>query len=247
MTSELRRRFAELHRSGCFVIPNPWDVGSAVMLADFGFAALATTSSGLARSLGKRDQEVTLDELTSHVEALVAAVAVPVHVDAERCFADTPDGVAATVERLASVGASGMSIEDWSPAAGAVESIDAFVPRVAAAAEVAHAHGMLLTARAENALYGVGDLADSIARLTAYRDAGADVVYAPGLTTLDDVATVVTAVEAPLNVLLWGDAFTPAELAAVGVRRISTGGALANIAYGAVEAEARRLLGDAPV
>ena len=226
-----RARFAELHRSGCFVIPNPWDVGSARLLEGLGFQALATTSAGLAQSLGKRDQEVTLDELTRHVDALVSAVAIPVHVDSEQCFADTPEGVAATVERLASVGASGLSIEDYSPVAGAIEPIEVFLPRVQAAAEAAHRHGMLLTARAENALYGAGDLADSIARLQWYRDAGADVVYAPGLSDLADIGALVDAVGVPVNVLLWGDAFTPEAAAAVGVRRLSTGSALAGAAF----------------
>lgn len=240
MTSP-RERFAELHRSGSFVIPNPWDVGSARILEDLGFVALATTSAGLAQSLGKHDQQVTLDELTRHVDELVSAVAVPVHVDSERCFADTPEGVAATVERLASVGASGLSIEDYSPALGAIESIEAFVPRVQAAAEAAHAHGMLLTARSENLLYELGDLADSMARLQAYRDAGADVVYAPGVSTAADIRTLVDAVGAPVNVLLWGDAFTPEEAAAAGARRLSTGSALSSATFDALKGMAGKL------
>jgi len=202
MNSAVRVRFRELHLSGTFVIPNPWDIGSARMFEDLGFTALATTSSGLARSLGKRDQEVTLDELSRHVEQLVDAVTVPVHVDAERCFADDPDGVALTVERLAQLGASGISIEDFAPAAGAIDPLGVAADRVRAAAEVAHAHGMLLTARAENHLYGAGDLDDTIARV-------------------------------PVNVLLWPGGPTIAELRSVGVRRISTGGALADAAYDA--------------
>lgn len=246
MHTRLRRRFAELHEQGCFVMPNPWDVGSAVRFEALGFPALATTSSGFAWSIGKDDQQVTLDELCVHVEALVAAVDVPVHVDAERCFADTPDGVVATVERLAGLGASGVSIEDWSPAEGAVEPIEAFVPRVAAAAEAAHRVGMTLTARAECVLYGTGDMAEAVERLRAYGAAGADVLYAPGLDVIADVRAVVDAVDGPVNVLLWGSAFTPSELAAVGVRRVSTGGALARVAYDAAEdAAARLLVGDA--
>lgn len=237
----VRAHFAELHRSGCFAIPNPWDVGSAKVLEDLGFVALTTTSSGLAWSLGKHDGEVTLDELTRHVEAVVAAVSVPVNVDAERCFSDTPEGVAATVERLASVGASGCSIEDWAPEHGTVEEPGLFAERVAAAVSVAHGHGMLITARAENLLRGVGDVDESIARLRTYSAAGADVLFAPGLATVDDIRKVVDAVDRPVNVLKWRDAFTVDEAGAAGARRVSVGGALTWAAVGALKSAAANL------
>lgn len=236
-----RERFAELHRSGCFTIPNPWDVGSAKVLEELGFVALTTTSSGLAWALGKHDGEVTLDELTRHVDALVANVSVPVNVDAERCFSDTPEGVAATVERLASVGAAGCSIEDWAPAVGTVEDPAAFAERVAAAAEMAHAHGMLLTARAENLLHGPADVDESISRLRAYAAAGADVLFAPGLASVADIRKVVDAVDRSVNVLKWRDAFTVEDAAAAGARRVSVGGALTRVASDALRAAASEL------
>ena len=240
--SDARARFREIHRSGIFVMPNPWDIGSARILADLGFPALATTSHGHAASLGKRDQQVTRDELVAHATALAAAVDVPLNLDAERCFADTPAGVAETVGLLAESGAAGLSIEDYDPVAGAVEPLEAAAARVAAAAEVARAEGMVLTARAENHLYGAGDLDDTIARLQAYRDAGAEVVYAPALTDIADIARLVEAVAVPVNVLAVPGAPTVPELAAVGVRRVSTGGALTQVAYGALREAARALL-----
>jgi 2-methylisocitrate lyase-like PEP mutase family enzyme len=246
MPLDLRTRFRELHRDGTFVMPNPWDVGSAHLLAGLGFPALATTSSGHAASLGRRDQQVTRDELVAHAAALAAAVDVPLNVDAERCFADTPAGVAETVGLLAGTRAAGLSIEDYDPGAGAVEPLDVAAARVAAAAEVARAEGLVLTARAENHLYGAGDLDDTIARLRAYRDAGAEVVYAPGLTDLAEIARLVEAVEVPVNVLATGAPPVP-ELASVGVRRVSTGGALARIAYGAARSAAQELLDSAAV
>ena len=175
-----RQRFRALHREGLFVMPNAWDIGSARLLASLGFEAIATTSSGHAASLGRADQDVSRDELLGHVEALVGAVDVPVSVDAERCFADDPAGVAKTVELLAEAGAAGCSIEDYDPATGSIDAIDVATERVAAAVEAARNHGLVLTARAENHLYGIDDLADTIERLVAYRDAGADVLYAPG-------------------------------------------------------------------
>ena len=176
-----RERFRALHRQGLFVMPNAWDIGSARLLASIGFEAIATTSSGHAASLGRADQEVSRDELLSHVEALVAAVDVPVSVDAERCFADDPAGVAQTVELIAAVGAAGCSIEDYEPTTRSIDDIGVATERVAAASGAARKHGLVLTARAENHLYGIDDLADTIERLLAYRAAGADVVYAPGL------------------------------------------------------------------
>ncbi|MCU1380849.1 MAG: 2-methylisocitrate lyase, partial [Acidimicrobiales bacterium] len=233
----MRRRFRDLHAEGTFVMPNPWDVGSARLLASLGFPALATTSSGHAASLGRADQHVTLDELVVHAAALVAAVDVPLNVDAEHCFAD----IVETVERIAGTGAAGLSIEDFDPAARAVEPAGVAAERVGVAAEAAHRHGLLLTARAENHLYGVDDLDDTVDRLRAYRDAGADVVYAPGLRRLDDIARVV-GLGVPVNVLAMPGGPAVAELASVGVRRVSTGGSLARAAYDELRRAATELL-----
>ena len=193
--------FRDLHRSGVFVMPNAWDVGSARLLASMGFPAIATTSSGHAAALGRTDQHVTRDELLVHVEALAAAVEIPLSVDAERCFADDPAGVAETVRLVAEAGAAGCSIEDYDPRSGSIDPIEVALERVAAAAEAAREHGMVLTARAENHLYGLGDLDDTITRLRAYRDAGADVLYAPGLVAADEIKRVVDEIGAPINVL----------------------------------------------
>ncbi|GAB2607439.1 2-methylisocitrate lyase [Paractinoplanes abujensis] len=231
-------RFRSLHEAGTFVMPNPWDVGSARILEGLGFVALATTSSGLAASLGKADQQVTRDELVAHVEALTSAITVPVNVDAERCF----DDVAETVELLAAAGAAGISIEDYDPAADTIETVEAGAGRVATAKEACARSGVVLTARAENLLYGRDDLDDTIRRLRAYREAGADVVYAPGLREPADIARVVAEVDAPVNVLAVVGAPPVAELARLGVRRVSTGGALARAAYGALRDAARELL-----
>ncbi len=241
--SKIHARFAQRHQTGCFVMPNAWDVGSARILASLGFEAIATTSSGHAASLGRMDQRVTLEELLAHVGALVDAVDVPISVDAERCFADDAAGVAVAVERIAATGAAGVSIEDYDPDSG-IDPVDVAVERVAAAAEVTRSAGMVLTARAENHLYGVDDLEDTIARLTAYRQAGADVVYAPWLADIAQIGTVVTETAAPVNVLARVDGPSVAELGDVGVRRVSTGGALAFAAYGAMAAAARELLSD---
>ena len=242
MTTDQRDRFRELHEAGTFVMPNPWDVGSAHQLAALGFPALATTSSGHAESLGKHDQQVTLDELLDHVARLAAAVDVPLNVDAERCFADTPEGVGETVRLIASTGAAGLSIEDYSPALGAVEPVPVAAERVAAAAEAAHAHRLTLTARSEVLLYGAGDVDEALARLAEYRAAGADVLYAPGLLDPGDISRVVAEAGLPVNVLLRPKGPSVAELAALGVRRISTGGALAHAAYRAALEMARGLL-----
>ncbi|HEX6335622.1 MAG TPA: isocitrate lyase/phosphoenolpyruvate mutase family protein [Jiangellaceae bacterium] len=233
--------FRELHRQGIFIMPNAWDVGSARLLEHLGFAAIATTSSGFAGTLGRRDQRVRRDELLAHVEAMTAAVRLPVSVDAERCYPDEAGGVARTVELIANAGAAGCSIEDYDPAAG-VLPIEAATARVAEAVSVAARHGLVITARAENHLYGVDHLDDTIARLVAYRDAGADVLYAPGLAALADIERVVREVEAPINVLTVPGGPPIPELARAGVRRVSTGGALAWVAYGALVTAGRELL-----
>ena len=177
-------------------MPNPWDVGSARLLASCGFEALATTSAGFAWSIGKPDQAVSRDELVAHVAKLTAATSLPLNVDSERCYPDDPGGVAETVGLLAEAGAAGFSIEDYDPATGRIDDVERAAERVAVAAEAAHRQPepLVLTGRAENHIRGVDDLDDTIARLIAYREAGADVVYAPGLVDLDQIAAVVKAV-----------------------------------------------------
>jgi 2-methylisocitrate lyase-like PEP mutase family enzyme len=244
--AERRGRFRELHAADAlFVMPNPWDVGSARLLAASGFEALATTSAGFAWALGKHDQTVTRDELVAHVTELAAATELPLNVDSERCYPEDPGGVAQTVALLAEAGAAGFSIEDYDPAAGGMDEVAVAAERVRVAAEASRRlpEPMVLTARAENHIRGVDDLDDTIARLIAYRDAGADAVYAPGLTDLQQIAAVVAAVEIPLNVLILPGGPTVAELAGVGVRRISTGSLLAARAYGAL-VEAANVLRD---
>jgi len=245
--SERRTYFRALHeRRQLFVMPNPWDVGSARLLASWGFEALATTSAGFAWSLGKLDQSVSRAELVAHVAALAQATNLPLNVDSERCYPDDPGGVTETVALLAGGGAAGFSIEDYDPVTGTIDDVGIAAERVARAAEAAHqlSEPMVLTGRAENHIRGVDDLDDTIARLIAYRDAGADAVYAPGLTELDQIAAVVEAVGVPVNVLALPNGPAVAELASVGVRRISTGSLLAAAAYGALAAGARELLTD---
>jgi 2-methylisocitrate lyase-like PEP mutase family enzyme len=233
-------RFRELHaRDGIFVMPNPWDVGSARLLASLGFEALATTSAGFAWSIGKLDQQVMRDELVPHVAELAEATPLPLNVDSERCFPDDPGGVAETVRLLAGAGAAGFSIEDYDPAADRIDDVDVAAARVAEAAGATD--DLVLTARAENHLHGVDDLDDTIARLVAYRDAGADVVYAPGLANIEQIARVVEAVGVPVNVLALPHGPSVQELGAAGVRRVSTGGALARAAYGTLLTGAREL------
>jgi 2-methylisocitrate lyase-like PEP mutase family enzyme len=222
-------------------MPNAWDVGSARILVSLGFEAVATTSSGQAATLGRMDQHVTFEELLGHVSALVGAVDVPVSVDAERCFAEDADGVAAIVEQIAATGAAGVSIEDYDPRSG-IDPVEVSAKRVEAAARVTRPVGMTLTARAENHLYDVDDLDDTIQRLVAYRDAGADVVYAPGLTDLGQIGQVVEVTGAPVNVLALRGGPPVGDLAAAGVRRVSTGGSLAFAAYGALAEAARELI-----
>jgi 2-methylisocitrate lyase-like PEP mutase family enzyme len=236
------RRFLELHVPGSpLLMPNPWDAGSARLLASLGFDALATTSSGFAATLGRLDGGVTREEAISHAATVVAATELPVSADLEDCFASSPGGVAATVALALEAGLAGCSIEDYS--GGEVLDVGVAAARVAAAAEVAHAGevAFVLTARAENHLYDAGDLADTIARLRAYEEAGADVLYAPGLRSLSDVRAVVSAVSRPVNVLALPGAPPVAELAGAGVARISTGGAFAFAGLGAVVEAAREL------
>lgn len=240
MSRDLLAAFQDLHDEGHFVIPNAWDVGSARILEAIGFRALATTSSGLAAALGRNDQEVGIEELVAHVEALVGAVQIPVSVDAEYGFAASPDDLGETVARIGETGAVGMSIEDYIPERGILE-INEAVERVASVVEAAEG-GLVVTARAENHLYGVDDIDDTIMRLKAYESAGADVLYAPFLSETTQYQVLVHEVATPINALLRAGGPTVGVLADVGVRRMSTGGALAFAAYGALEQGGLELL-----
>jgi 2-methylisocitrate lyase-like PEP mutase family enzyme len=240
-----RARFRALHDADeLFLMPNPWDVGSARILSVVGFQALATTSAGFAWAIGKPDQKVTRGELIPHVAALAQATPLPLNVDSERCYPDDPGGVEQTVALLAEAGAAGFSLEDYDPATDSIDDVDLAAKRVAAVADAAHklAEPMVLTARAENHIRGVDDFEDTVSRLVAYREAGADVVYAPGLSDIDQIAELVRAVGIPVNVLALPHGPTMGELAAVGVRRVSTGSALAAHAYRALANGARELL-----
>jgi 2-methylisocitrate lyase-like PEP mutase family enzyme len=226
------------------LLPNPWDAGSAKLLASLGFDALATTSSGFAATLGRLDGAVTRDEAIAHAADIVAATDLPVSADLENGFADEPAGVAETIRLGLGAGLAGGSIEDWS--GDAIYEREHAAERVAAAAEAAHGGDVhfVLTARAENHIHGRDDLADTIARLQAFQEAGADVLYAPGLAKLDDIRRVVSAVDLPVNVLALPGAPSVAELGEAGVSRISIGGGFAYVAMGAVVEAARELRED---
>jgi len=247
MTTQTEKtgQFLDLHRPGKpLLLPNPWDQGSAKLLASLGFRALATTSSGFAATLGRLDGSVSRDEALAHAAAIVAATELPVSADLENCFADDPGGVALTVTLAAEAGLAGCSVEDFTGDEDEPSyDIGLAAERVAAAAEAAHAGSarLVLTARAENYLHGRPDLADTITRLQAYQAAGADVLYAPGLTSLADIRQVVTAVDRPVNVLAMPGAPPVSELAEAGVSRVSVGGAFAFAALGALAAAATEL------
>jgi 2-methylisocitrate lyase-like PEP mutase family enzyme len=244
--AEQARRFLDLHHGEKpLLVPNPWDAGSAKLLASLGFEALATTSSGFAASLGRLDGSVTRDQAIAHAAAITAASGLPVNADLENGFADDPADVAETVGLALAAGVAGCSIEDYSGDDDApIYELDHAAERVAAAARAAHPDGaprLVLTARAENYVRGCPDLKDTIARLQAYERAGADVLYAPGLTELEDIRKVVESVELPVNVLVRPGAPSVSELAALGVKRISVGGAFAFAAFGALVAAAEEL------
>jgi 2-methylisocitrate lyase-like PEP mutase family enzyme len=238
-------RFLALHRGPTpLLMPNPWDVGSARLLASLGFEALATTSSGFAMTLGRLDGSVTRAEALSHARDVVDATTVPVSADLENGYADAPEGVAETVRLAIDAGLAGCSVEDH-PSQGEDPIYDAALAaaRVAAAVEVAHGGPvhLVITARSENYLHGRRDLADTIRRLQAFQEAGADVLYAPGLTELADLRSLVTSVDRPVNVLALPGGPSVTELAALGVGRVSVGGAFAYVALGAVVEAAREL------
>jgi 2-methylisocitrate lyase-like PEP mutase family enzyme len=232
------------HEEQPLLLANAWDPGSAKLLASAGFKALATTSSGYAASLGRLDYGVTREEALGHAAALVAATDVPVSADLEDCFSPDPGGVAETVRGALEAGLAGCSIEDWSAADGRLYEPGEAAERVAAAAQAAHGGPvrLVLTARAENHLRGKGDLSDTIARLQAYERAGADVLYAPGLDSPQELRELVASVGLPVNVLARPGAPSVAELAALGVKRVSVGGAFAFAAYGAALEAASELL-----
>ncbi len=244
--AETRARFHELHQAGCFVMPNPWDPGSARLLADLGFPALATTSAGFAWTLGRPDNGVTLTEALTHLQAIAQAVSLPVNADFEGGFAVDPEGVLANVTLAVETGVAGLSIEDSTgdPSAPLCD-IALAVERIRAARQAIDAtgSGVVLTGRSEGFLVGRPDLDETIRRLAAYAEAGADCLYAPRLSTLDEVRAVVQAVAPrPVNVLVGSDWTTVAELAAAGVRRISVGGGLARVALGGLLATAREMM-----
>jgi len=233
--------FRALHEDGVFVIPNPWDAGSATMLAALGFPALASTSSGFAFTLGRRDGGATLDEVVAHAGALDRATALPVSVDLENGYGSRPEDAALAITRVAEAGAVGASIEDYDPAGGLYPA-DFAAERVAAAVAAARAldFPFMLTARAENHIRDNPVLDDTIARLRLYQEAGADVLYAPGLADVEQIRAVCQAVDRPVNVLARRD-LTLAQVAAAGARRVSVGGALTWVAVDAMVAAAERI------
>lgn len=235
--SQKRAAFRALHQSGCFVLPNPWDAGSASALASLGFKALATTSSGYAWSRARADGQLSRDETLAHMRYMVEASDLPINADFESGFADTPEGVAESVRMAVETGVAGISIEDSTGDAQApLRSLAESVERMRAARAAIDATGgeALLIGRAENFFVGRPDLDDAILRLKAYADAGADCLYAPGIKTREQISAVVAAVAPkPVNVLIgWESDLTMQELADLGVRRVSVGGALARAAWG---------------
>ena len=237
--------FRQLHESGCFVIANPWDVGSAHVLEQLGFKALATTSAGFAWSLGRCDNGVTLDEALAHYAAVAAAVKVPVNADFERAFATEPEEVAANVARACETGIAGLSVEDSTrqPEEPLFE-FNLAVHRVRSARQAIDksGSGVLLTGRSEGFIAGRPDIDETIRRLRAYADAGADCLFAPGVRSPSDIEAIVKAVAPkPVNVVVGADFTTVDKLAALGVRRISVGGSLARLAYSAFLAAATEI------
>ena len=242
--AQKRAAFRALHQSGCFVLPNPWDAGSASALASLGFKALATTSSGYAWSCARADGQLSRDETLAHMRYMVEASDLPINADFESGFADTPEGVAESVRMAVETGVAGISIEDSTGDAQApLRSLAESVERMRAARAAIDATGgeALLIGRAENFFVGRPDLDDAILRLKAYADAGADCLYAPGIKTREQISAVVAAVAPkPVNVLIgWESDLTLQDLADLGVRRVSVGGALARAAWGGFLTAAR--------
>jgi 2-methylisocitrate lyase-like PEP mutase family enzyme len=233
--SDRCRAFHQLHERGCFILPNPWDIGSARALEQLGFNALATTSAGFAWSRGHADQTVTVEMVLAHLRAMSEAVDVPINADFEGGFAIAPEAVAGHVSQATTTGIAGLSIEDASgDAAQPLFEFGLAVERIRAARQAIDASGtgVVLTARSEGFIAGRPDMAETVRRLAAFAEAGADCLYAPGLKTMPDIRAVVAAVAPkPVNVLVASDFTTLAELAEAGVRRVSVGGALARTAW----------------
>lgn len=244
-TADKRATFRKLHESGCFVIPNPFDVGTAKALQQLGFKAIASTSAGFAWTLGKPDNRVTVDDVCAHLAAVCAAVDIPVNADFEGGFAVEPAGVAANVARAVKSGVSGLSIEDSTgDKAKPLYDRGLAIERIKAARKAIDADnsGVLLTGRCEAFLWGQTDLALVIDRLKAYADAGADCLYAPGIKTRDEIAAVVKAVQPiPVNLLIGASGLSLKEAEALGVRRISVGGSLARCAWAGFMKAAREI------
>lgn len=243
--SARRAAFRALHAEGCFTLPNPWDIGSARRLEKLGFKALASTSAGAAWSLGKDDGQITREEVITHLRQLCAATDLPVNADFESGFSDTAEGISDSVALAIEAGVSGLSIEDWS--GSALYDLPAAVERLKVARRAIDASGedIILVGRAEGYLHGARDLGQILDRLKAYAEAGADCLYAPAVTDPEEIRAIVQAVAPkPVNVLLWGPDMTVDSLAALGVRRVSTGGSLAAAAWAGFDAAAKRLAGE---
>ncbi len=241
--ADKRQAFRALHERGCFVMPNPWDVGSAIALQSLGFPALATTSAGMAWSMGRPDNGVDLEEALAHLRRIADAVDIPVNADFENAFAHSADGVAAHVARAVDTGIAGLSVEDGTgDAAAPLYDFDLAVDRVSAARSAIDAIDptVVLTARTEGFIVGRPDLGETLRRLIAFAAAGADCLYAPGLRDREDIEAVVRAV-APLPVNVLTPGLTVGALSALGVRRISVGGALARTAWGEFLRSAREI------
>ena len=239
--------FRALHEGDAFVIPNPWDAGAAKMLAGLGFRALATTSSGLAFTLGRPDGGVSLDDVAAHIAVLDGATDLPVSADLENGYGPGPEHAATAIARAGEAGAVGGSIEDWDRAEGRLYELEEAAERIAAAAEAARAHdfAFTLTARAENFLHGNPDLDDTIARLRVYEEAGADVLFAPGLRDAEQIEAICAAVSKPVNAIATASlGLTVAEIAAAGAQRISVGGGLTWTAANAALEAAERIQRD---
>ena len=244
--ADKRRAFSQLHQAGCFALPNPWDIGSARMLQGLGFAALASTSSGFAWTRGHPDNGISRDMALAHLADLVAATDVPINADFENGFGIDPAGVAESVQLAVETGVAGLSIEDSTgDAARPLFTVEAAVARLRAARNAIDRAGgdTMLVGRAECYLVGRPDLDETIARLQAYANAGADVLYAPGIRTPEQISAVVAAVAPkPVNLLVGSVSdLTRADIAALGVRRVSVGGALARAAWGGLLRAARQL------
>ncbi|UVO54438.1 isocitrate lyase/phosphoenolpyruvate mutase family protein [Sphingomonas sp. SUN039] len=237
-----RAAFRALHATGCFVLPNPWDIGSARRLEKLGFAAIASSSSAAALALGLTDYQIDFEQCLDHLTMLVGATDLPVNADFENGFADAPEDVAANVARAIATGVAGLSVEDQH--GGTLYPLDLAVERIAAARAAINASGedVMLVARTEGRLWGLSTAQEAVDRLVAYAAAGADCLYAPGVTHIDEIAAQVRAVAPkPLNVLIMNAGMRVADLAAVGVRRVSVGGALANAAWKAFDETAAEL------